>query len=79
MIQPALLAFQINNEDPSQPTPVLLDIDSLKNDYILLLDTYFKVVIWEGSTIRSWRKAGYHKKEEYENVKILMESPREYA
>jgi protein transport protein SEC23 len=46
MIQPALLAYHIDNEDPAQPQPVLLDISSLKNDVILLLDTYFKVIIW---------------------------------
>ena len=37
MIQPALL--QYNFDDP-QPVPVTLDIESLKNNVILLLDTY---------------------------------------
>lgn len=43
MIQPALLEY--NLESP-QPSPVLLDIESLKNNVILLLDTYFHVVVW---------------------------------
>ncbi len=46
---------------------------------ILLLDTYFKILIWEGQTIQSWREQGYHEKPEYENVKILMEAPQEDA
>ncbi len=46
MIQPALLAYNIDAEEPCQPTPVLLDINSLNKKVILLLDTYFKIVIW---------------------------------
>ena len=48
MIQPCLMAYHIDNEDIATPNPVLLNINSLKNDVILLLDTYFKVLIWEG-------------------------------
>jgi len=47
----------------------------LRNDTILLLDTYFKVIIWEGTTIKAWRDAGYHENPEYENVKLMMEAP----
>jgi len=43
MIQPALLEYSLEN---IQPNPVLLDIESLKNNVILLLDTYFHVVVW---------------------------------
>ena len=46
IIQPALLCYELDNEDPTQPKPVLLDITSLKNNVVLLLDTYFKVLIW---------------------------------
>jgi protein transport protein SEC23 len=38
MIQPALLQYNFNN---SYPQPVALDIESMKDDVILLLDTYF--------------------------------------
>jgi protein transport protein SEC23 len=56
-----------------------LDITSLKNDNILLLDTYFKIIIWEGPTIQSWRDQGYDKDPDYENVALCINSPREDA
>jgi hypothetical protein len=34
--------------DNDQATPVLLDIDSMQDDVILLLDTFFYVCIWKG-------------------------------
>lgn len=43
MIQPALLMYTF--EDP-QPQPVMLDIENMKNNVILLQDTFFHVVIW---------------------------------
>ena len=43
MIQPALLTYTF--DDP-QPQPVQLDIENMKNNVILLLDTFFHVVIW---------------------------------
>ncbi len=79
MIQPALLAYNIDNEDPTQPNPVLLDINSLDKKVILLLDTYFKVLIWEGSTIRAWVKAKYHEDPEYESLKLMIKAPLEDA
>lgn len=41
-------------------TQVLLDVSSIQPDRILLLDTYFMVLIFYGSTVAEWRKAGYH-------------------
>lgn len=43
MIQPALLKYTLDNP---QPQPVLLDIKSLQDDAVLLLDSFFHVVIW---------------------------------
>lgn len=48
MIQPALMMYQLDQE---QAVPVLLDIDSLKDNVILLLDTFFYICIWKGNTI----------------------------
>ena len=45
--------------DKDQPVPVLLDIDSLKNNVVLILDTFFYIVIWKGDTIVKWEDAGY--------------------
>jgi len=76
MIQPALLQYTFE-EGP--PQPVLLDAASLKPNVILLLDTFFHVVIWRGETIQAWYEAGYQEKEEYANFKVLLQSPAEDA
>ena len=72
MIQPTLMSYSFNGP----PQPVLLDSISIKPDAILLLDTFFHVLIWHGENIASWRKAGYHHQPNYEGFKILLEAPR---
>lgn len=57
------------------PQPVLLDSVSIKPDVILLLDTFFHILIFHGETIAQWRKAGYQDQEGYENFKELLEAP----
>lgn len=44
---------------------VLLDVSSIQPDRILLLDTYFMVLIFYGSNIAEWRKAGYQQLPEH--------------
>ncbi|GMM49711.1 GTPase-activating protein [Starmerella bacillaris] len=75
MIQPTLMSFKLDEE----PEPVLLDSVSLQPDCILLLDTFFHILIWHGSTIAQWRKAGYQDQPEYANLKALLEAPRAEA
>lgn len=58
---------------------MLLDIDSLKNNVILLLDTFFYVAIWKGETIAKWEDAKYHEDPNYENLKVLLDQPIEDA
>ncbi|KAJ3125715.1 GTPase-activating protein S23 [Physocladia obscura] len=72
MIQPTLMAYTLNGP----PEPVLLDSISIKPDAILLLDTFFHVLIWHGETIAGWRKAKYHEMPEYVNIKELLETPK---
>jgi len=76
MIQPALLQYTV--ESP-EATPVLLEMSSMKQNVVLLYDTFFHVLIWHGETIAKWRIAKYHEKPEYENVKRLLEVPVEDA
>ena len=59
--------------------PVLLDIDSLKNNVILLLDTFFYILIWNGEIIAKWKDAKYDEDPNYENFKVLLEQPVEDA
>ncbi|KAJ2489629.1 GTPase-activating protein S23 [Coemansia sp. RSA 2050] len=71
MIQPSLMSYGFEGA----PAPVQLDSMSMKNDVVLLLDTFFHILIWHGETIAEWRKAGYHEQPEYENLKLLLEAP----
>lgn len=71
MIQPTL--FQYSFDGP--PVPVLLDVRSISPDVILLFDSYFYVVIHYGSKIAQWRKLGYEKDPNHENLRKLLEAP----
>ncbi|KAI9293175.1 hypothetical protein K502DRAFT_325453 [Neoconidiobolus thromboides FSU 785] len=72
MIQPTLTSYAFD----ADPEPVLLDSISAKPDVILLLDTFFHILIWHGENLAQWRKAGYHEQEGYENFKELLEVPK---
>lgn len=67
MIQPTLFAYPLEGA----PYPVLLDVASLKPDVVLLLDTFFLIVVQYGSTIAAWRKAGYHQQPEYASFRYV--------
>jgi len=75
MIQPALLSYSFNGP----PEPVLLDIASVQPDRILLLDTFFHVVVFHGETIAAWRDAGYQEQAEHAAFKALLEAPHDDA
>lgn len=71
MIQPILYAYSFSGP----PEPVLLDTSSITPDRILLLDTFFHILIYHGETIAQWRKAKYQDLQEYENFKQLLQAP----
>jgi protein transport protein SEC23 len=71
MIQPTLMSYGLD----TAPQPVLLDSVSIKPDAVLLLDTFFHILIFHGETVAQWRKAGYQEQEGYENLKELLEIP----
>jgi protein transport protein SEC23 len=72
MIQPTLTSFTFDKE----PEPVLLDSSSLADNVILLMDTYFHILIYHGQQISQWMKAGYQDQEEHENFRELLEAPK---
>ncbi|CAO1630818.1 unnamed protein product [Parajaminaea phylloscopi] len=72
MIQPTLMSYGLE----SPPQPVLLDSVSIRPDVVLLLDTFFHVLIFHGTTIKEWRNAGYQEQEGYENFKEVLENPK---
>ncbi|GMJ11839.1 hypothetical protein like AT2G21630 [Hibiscus trionum] len=75
MIQPSLISYSFQ----SAPEPALLDVSAVAADRILLLDSYFTVVVFHGSTIAQWRKAGYHNQPEHQDFAQLLQTPRNDA
>uniref|UniRef100_A0A0E0QSE5 Protein transport protein SEC23 n=2 Tax=Oryza TaxID=4527 RepID=A0A0E0QSE5_ORYRU len=75
MIQPSLISYSFQ----SGPEPVLLDVTAIAADKILLLDSYFTVVIFHGITIAQWRNAGYQDQQDHEVFAQLLKSPHEEA
>ncbi|KAF2431858.1 transport protein SEC23 [Tothia fuscella] len=76
MIQPTLDAYKIDQEEAEA---VLLDSTSIQPDTILLLDTFFHILIFHGETIAAWRKEGYQEQDDYANFRELLERPKEDA
>lgn len=72
MIQPTLTSFSMEED----PQPVLLDSISVKPNTILLLDTFFFILIYHGEQIAQWRKAGYQDDPQYADFKALLEVPK---
>jgi len=75
MIQPSLLSYSLHHP----PQPAMLDSQSVQADVILLLDTFFHVVVFHGETIAAWREAKYHEQEEHIQFRQLLEAPQEDA
>ena len=75
MLQPSLLSYSFHGP----PQPVLLDATSVRADTILLLDTFFHVVVFHGETISSWKQQGYQHQEEHVHFRNLLEAPQNDA
>ncbi|KAJ3450735.1 protein transport protein sec23 [Anaeramoeba flamelloides] len=75
MFQPVLHSFTMNGP----PKPVLLEMDSIQKDNILLLDSFFLVLIHHGKQIKNWIKQGYHEMEEYKDFATFLEFPKQEA
>ena len=75
MIQPTLTSYSFNGP----PQPVLLDSQSIQAETILLLDTFFHILIFHGETIAAWVRAKYHENPEYASLKALLAQPVEDA
>lgn len=71
MIQPILYSYSFNGP----PEPVLLDSSSIQPDRILLMDTFFQILIFHGETIAQWRAQRYQDMPEYENFRQLLQAP----
>jgi len=72
MIQPALIVWDFSGKGPR---PALLDSTSVQHDNILLLDTFFHVIIHYGATVAQWRKSGYQDDPQYAYFGQLLAEP----
>ncbi|XP_010939452.1 protein transport protein SEC23 C [Elaeis guineensis] len=75
MIQPSLISYSFH----SVPEPALLDVTAIAADRILLLDSYFTVVVFHGASIAQWRNAGYQNQAEHQTFAQLLQAPRDDA
>lgn len=75
MVQPSLISYSFN----SLPAPALLDVASIAADRILLLDSYFSIVIFHGMTIAQWRNMGYQNQPEHQAFAQLLQAPHDDA
>ncbi|CAI0397657.1 unnamed protein product [Linum tenue] len=75
MLQPSLISYSFN----TLPQPALLDVASIAADRILLLDSYFSVVIFHGMTIAQWRNMGYQNQTEHQAFAQLLQAPQDDA
>jgi protein transport protein SEC23 len=64
MVQPSLLCWSMAN--PYEPVPVQLDANSVRPDTILLMDTFFNVLIFHGEQIAGWRDQKFAEQKGYE-------------
>jgi len=75
MIQPTLHSYSFQGP----PQAVLLDSTSVLSDNILLLDTFFDVVVHHGMTIAAWQQQRYHEMPEHAAFKALLQAPKDDA
>lgn len=46
---------------------------------VLLLDTYFNVLVWYGESVYGWKEQNLHEEPDYEYLKDLFEMPMQDA
>ncbi len=52
-----------------------MDSASILDDRILLMDTFFHILIYRGKAVAEWRALGYHNMPEHENFRQLLQAP----
>jgi len=72
MIQPTLLSYSLHGP----PQPALLDCQSVLPDTVLLLDTFFHVVVFHSENVAAWREEKYHEREEHGALRRLLMAPQ---
>ncbi|RKP31337.1 vWA-like protein [Metschnikowia bicuspidata] len=84
MIKPSLLCYDMDTfgqpdaagNQSTDPVAVELDLSSLGKQRILLLDTFFQILIYHGLTIAQWKKMNYQNQEGYEHFRDFLDAPK---
>ena len=86
MIQPTLMQYSLSSIQTNAngsisivPTPASLEESSIPSDGIILLDTYFEVLIIRGDTLNGWIQQGYNKQAEYSYIDNFIALARKDA
>ena len=61
----------------TEPQGVALDAENIRPDVVLLLDTFFRVLVWHGKNICEWRNMKLQEDPQWEALKIVLEAPIE--
>ncbi|EAY14744.1 Sec23/Sec24 trunk domain containing protein [Trichomonas vaginalis G3] len=72
MMQPMLKSFSITS---LEPTYVPLEMNSLKKETSLFLDTYFRALVWYGNDVAAYGHQGLQNDSRYANIKNSIEGP----
>jgi protein transport protein SEC23 len=75
MIQPTLTGYSLD----AQTGPMMLDVSSCAPNRILLLDTFFHIVVWYGDTINRWRTDRVQDQAQYAFFAQLLRAPLQDA
>eukprot|EP00760_Papus_ankaliazontas_P029992 PhM_4_TR456/c0_g1_i1/m.31195/K14006/SEC23; protein transport protein SEC23 len=75
MIHPTLHSYTMTEA----PRPVPLDESVIQAENVLVLDTFFEVLIHHGDTIAAWIQQGYEQKEEFAHFKAFLDDARQKA
>lgn len=75
MIQPSLWSYGFN----ADPVAVNLDAQSVVSNQMLLLDTFFEVLVFHGEQLAQWREQKFHEQPEHEAFRTLLERPKQDA
>lgn len=70
MIYPSLWCFSMGEATRA----VELDSSSIQPDKVLLLDTFFHILIYHGETVHAWIRAGYHQSGQYPQLAEMLEA-----
>ena len=75
MIQPALYAYSMS----SQPAAVPLDSESVTPDRVLVMDSFYEVVVYNGDMIASWKAMKYDEDPAYAHFAEFLQGPTAHA